>query len=102
MKKYPILRRLLCCSLSVAMLFSSQMATYAAEPGGGFTEQEIISSTEYSNTDENSTSESSTKESNLKKLVLKKIIPKQKMFKMIQTLKKSFRKMRIPKTIQRT
>lgn len=55
MKKYPILRRLLCCSLSVAMLFSTQVAVYAAEIDGGAQGPEIISNTELSNTQTSNT-----------------------------------------------
>ncbi|SHI75392.1 SpaA isopeptide-forming pilin-related protein [Pseudobutyrivibrio xylanivorans] len=55
MKKYPILRRLLCCSLSVAMLFSTQVAVYAAEIDGGDPGPEIISNTEFSNSQTSNT-----------------------------------------------
>ncbi|SCZ80994.1 LPXTG-motif cell wall anchor domain-containing protein/fibro-slime domain-containing protein [Pseudobutyrivibrio xylanivorans] len=55
MKKYPILRRLLCCSLSVAMLFSTQVAVYAAEIDGGAQGPEILSNTEFSNTQTSNT-----------------------------------------------
>ncbi|SDH95959.1 LPXTG-motif cell wall anchor domain-containing protein/fibro-slime domain-containing protein [Pseudobutyrivibrio sp. 49] len=66
MKRYPILRRLLCINLSVVMLFSTQVAVYAAESGGGSIRQETISNTEEGNTEDSSTKESSKKESNTK------------------------------------
>ncbi|SFN86343.1 LPXTG-motif cell wall anchor domain-containing protein/fibro-slime domain-containing protein [Pseudobutyrivibrio sp. UC1225] len=66
MKRYPILRRLLCINLSVVMLFSTQVAVYAEESGGGSIRQETISNTEEGNTEDSSTKESSKKESNTK------------------------------------
>ena len=49
MKMYPILRRLLCCSLTVVMVVSSQGMAFAAEANGSAPSQEIISKTEISN-----------------------------------------------------
>ncbi|CBK75758.1 Cna protein B-type domain./Gram positive anchor [Butyrivibrio fibrisolvens 16/4] len=59
MKKYPILRRLLCSGLSVAMLFSTQVSVYAASTEDVYLSEENTSNTELSNTiDNNSTTNS--------------------------------------------
>ncbi len=59
MKKYPILRRLLCSGLSVAMLFSTQVSVYAASTDEVYLSEENTSNTELSNTiDNNSTTNS--------------------------------------------
>ncbi|MBR5638095.1 MAG: fibro-slime domain-containing protein [Pseudobutyrivibrio sp.] len=59
MKYYPILRRVLCGSLSIAMLMSSQIVGYATGTDGGGHEREIASGTEAgtknSNSEEKST-----------------------------------------------
>lgn len=62
MKKYPILRRLMCLSLSVAMLFSTHVAVFALESGGGSIRQETKINTEKVNTED--TKESNKKQSN--------------------------------------
>ena len=57
MKMYPVLRRLLCCSLAVVMVVSSQVTTFAAEAGGEVPSQEIVSKTESSTKKSNTNSE---------------------------------------------